>query len=181
MSLPKLHLGCGSKHIPGWIHIDAVEFPHITLQHEVSSLPMLKDDSAQTIYACHVLEHFHRREVPRVLHEWKRILCPGGVLRLAVPNFAAVAIAYSTKAASLKELHGLIFGRQDYLYNIHNMIFDEETLTEELLGAGFANPHRYDWRTTEHADLDDYSQAYLPHLDKEHGMLMSLNMEAVKP
>jgi hypothetical protein len=28
--------------------------------------------------------------------------------------------------------------------------------------------------------MDDYSQSYLPHMDKENGTLMSLNLEAVK-
>jgi len=32
----------------------------------------------------------------------------------------------------------------------------------------------------EHADVDDYSQAHIPHLCKESGKLMSLNIEAVK-
>ena len=55
-----------------------------------------------------------------------------------------------------------------------------DSLTERLLSVGFCSASRYDWRRTEHATLDDYSQAYLPHLDKEHGQLMSLNVEAVK-
>jgi len=27
--------------------------------------------------------------------------------------------------------------------------------------------------------VDDFSQAYLPHMDKEHGTLVSLNLEGV--
>ena len=46
--------------------------------------------------------------------------------------------------------------------------------------VGFQEVRRWDWRTTEHTQVDDYSQAHLPHLDKEHGTLMSLNLEAVK-
>jgi hypothetical protein len=39
---------------------------------------------------------------------------------------------------------------------------------------------KYDWRDTEHSELDDFSQSYLPHMDKDNGKLMSLNIEAVK-
>ncbi|HAI38830.1 MAG TPA: methyltransferase, partial [Maribacter sp.] len=39
---------------------------------------------------------------------------------------------------------------------------------------------KYDWRQTEHAKFDDHSQAYIPHMDKENGTLISLNIEAVK-
>jgi len=49
--------------------------------------------------------------------------------------------------------------------------------------AGFNNVRRYDWRETDigHAGIDDYSQAYLPHMDKENGRLMALNVEVDKP
>ncbi|MFC1945689.1 hypothetical protein ACFLW1_00650 [Chloroflexota bacterium] len=49
-----------------------------------------------------------------------------------------------------------------------------------LDGAGFYNVHREDWRETEHRDHDDFSRAYLPHIDKENGTLVSLNIEAEK-
>ena len=39
---------------------------------------------------------------------------------------------------------------------------------------------RYNWRETEHFHIDDYSQTYFPHMDKESGKLMSLNVEAIK-
>jgi len=39
---------------------------------------------------------------------------------------------------------------------------------------------RYDWRQTIHKDYDDVSPAYIPHMDKEHGILISLNVEAEK-
>lgn len=44
--------------------------------------------------------------------------------------------------------------------------------------VGFMNTNN--WRETEHSDVDDFSQAYLPHMDKENGILMSLNIEAIK-
>ena len=31
-----------------------------------------------------------------------------------------------------------------------------------------------------HIDYDDYSQAYYPHMDKDNGILISLNVEAIK-
>lgn len=175
----KLHLGCGQKHIPGWLHIDVVDGPHISIQHEVNMLPMILDGAAEVVYACHVLEHFMRRSVGPVLKEWHRILAPSGVLRVAVPNMEAITAHYSAHH-DLAAVIGLLFGRQDGLYGFHHTVFDLPTLTADLLAAGFSSVHQYDWRTTEHAWLDDYSQAYLPHLDKEHGLLMSLNVEAIK-
>jgi len=45
---------------------------------------------------------------------------------------------------------------------------------------GFCDVRVYDWKSTEHFYVDDYSQAYLPHMDKTNGKLMSLNVEATK-
>lgn len=50
-----------------------------------------------------------------------------------------------------------------------------------LEDVGFENVRRYNWRETEHALIDDYSQAYIPHMDKENGILISLNIECSKP
>ena len=177
----KLHLGCGKRHIPGFIHIDAIDYPHVDHVATIDNLSFIPDDSIQLIYNCHVLEHFKRREVPKVLTEWKRVLMPGGVLRIAVPDFAALCEVYQRYGNKIDLIVGALFGRQDYLYNIHYNVFDYPTLSRLLEEAGFDQVQRYDWRKTEHADIDDYSQAYIPHMDKENGLLISLNVECTKP
>jgi predicted SAM-dependent methyltransferase len=177
----KLHLGCGSRYIPGFIHVDAMAAPHVDIVGPVEKLAMA-DNSASLIYASHVLEHFGRFEYKAVLQEWFRVLKPGGILRLSVPDFAACAAIYyeSGLADGLSGLVGLVVGGQRDGYDFHKMIFDEGFLRRALLETGFREVRRWDWRMTEHAGVDDYSQAYLPHLQKETGRQMSLNIEAVK-
>jgi len=58
---------------------------------------------------------------------------------------------------------------------------DITSITVELKAVGFERVARYDWRDTEHAEIDDYSQAYVPHMDKDNGTLVSLNVQAYKP
>jgi len=60
------------------------------------------------------------------------------------------------------------------------MSFDETFLTAALLQIGVSEVRRWDWRDTGQTHVDDYSQSYLPHMDKDHGLQMSLNLEAVK-
>lgn len=175
----KLHLGCGSKYIPGFIHVDIQEYPHVDFRVPVNHLTFAQDNSVDLIYACHVLEHFGRHKIDQVLGEWHRVLRKGGILRVAVPDFKAVVHRYQ-ETSDLSELIGLVSGGQRNEYDFHKMVFDEKFLRERLLRIGFASAGRYDWRNTEHAWLDDYSQAYLPHMDKEKGRLMSLNLEALK-
>ena len=175
----KLHLGCGKRHIPGFVHIDAVDYPHVAHVATIDNLGFIGDDSVDLIYNCHVLEHFRRRDVKRVLVEWLRVLKPGGTLRLSVPDFAKLCEVYQ-RSGNLELVIGPIFGRQDYLYNIHYNMFDETSLKRQLIEAGYVNPQRYEWRATEHAHIDDFAQAYIPHMDRENGTLISLNVEAHK-
>jgi predicted SAM-dependent methyltransferase len=175
----KLHLGCGKRFIPGFIHIDAVEYPHIDHVSTIDNLSFINDDSVDLIYSCHVLEHFKRKSLKSVLLEWRRILKKDGILRTSVPDFDKLCQVYqNTKDLNL--VIGAIFGRQDYLYNIHYNVFDYKSLETIFLEVGFEGVRLYDWRATEHAAIDDYSQAYIPHMDKENGLLISLNLECKK-
>jgi predicted SAM-dependent methyltransferase len=176
----KLHLGCGRKFIPGFVHIDALQYNHVDHCQQVGELGNFANGSVSLIYACHVLEHFSRWQYLKVLCEWHRVLKPGGVLRLSVPDFAACAKLYYEEGlqSGLTGLVGLVVGGQRDQYDYHGMIFDEQLLTQSLHEVGFTSVQRWDWRQVEHGSIDDYSQAYLPHMDKEQGLLMSLNLEA---
>jgi SAM-dependent methyltransferase len=176
----KLHLGCGKRFLPGFVHIDAVDYPHVDHVSTIDNLSFVPDSSIDLIYNCHVLEHFKRRDVGRVLREWHRVLKPGGVLRTSVPDFAAVCEIYQ-RNHDIGLVIGPIFGRQDYLYNIHYNVFDFASLRCDLEAAGFSDIRKYDWQQTEHANVDDYSQAYIPHMEKQTGVLISLNVECNRP
>jgi len=177
----KLHLGCGKRYIKGFVHIDLREMDHIDYCAPVEKLDFLESGSVDLIYASHVLEHFGRHEYMDVLREWYRVLKPEGVLRVAVPNFDAVVQFYTEKSDDMNLILGqLVGGQKNGEFDFHNMVFSEKSLTESLLNTGFSKVLPYDWRDTEHADVDDFSQSYLPHMDKENGFLLSLNLEAFK-
>ncbi len=183
----KLHLGCGWRHIPGFVHVDLFDLPHIDHQHAVDELPMFADNSADLIYASHVFEYFDRQKAACVLGEWRRVLKPNGILRLAVPEFPALMKVYE-QTGDLNKILGPLFGRmvikkandEDQMI-YHRTVYDFATLKCLLEENGFADVRRYDWQQTIHKDHDDFSQAYFPHMDKEHGLLISLNVEANKP
>lgn len=176
----KLHLGCGTKIIEGFINIDVRLLPGVDIVSSIESLPMFEDNSVDLIYCCHVLEHFPRNNVQQILQEWYRILKPTGILRISVPNFEAVVTHYNIHN-NLQKLLGLLYGGQTYKENFHYNIWDYKTMKTFLESIGFNSIKYYDWRLTEHANIDDFSQAYLPHMDKENGVLMSLNIECIKP
>jgi hypothetical protein len=175
----KLHLGCGEKIITGYINIDTRALPGVDVIDDIGKLDNFDNETVELIYVSHVLEHFSRREYMAVLTRWYNLLNEGGILRLAIPDFEKVVEHYN-KFKDIEMLRGFLYGGQNYKENYHYCAWDFDKLRNDLISIGFKSVKRYDWQTTEHAHIDDYSQCYLPHMDKEKGMLMSLNIEATK-
>ncbi len=175
----KLHIGCGKRYFKGWTNLD-VNTGIADMIDDAAKLTKIADDSCELVYAAHVLEHFGREETLSVLKVWYKKLKPGGILRLSVPDFAKVVLIYQKGWDLDSRLLGYVTGGQRDQYDVHKMIFDQKNLTRLLKEAGFKTVRLWDWRKTEHTQYDDYSQAYLPHMDKEKGTMMSLNIEGVK-
>lgn len=177
----KLHLGCGRRDFgPDWVHIDGGSYPHLA-GSDIVRLPY-SNNSVDLIYASHVLEYFDREEVVYVLEKWFSKLVEGGVLRIAVPDFEAMVGLYYHNNLPLARLLGPLYGKMSMgdktIY--HKTVYDFNSLKTVLQVVGFQQIKRYNWQDTEHAHHDDHSQAYIPHMDKIHGTLISLNVEAVK-
>jgi predicted SAM-dependent methyltransferase len=179
--MKKLHLGCGWRDFgPDWVHIDGGDYSHLNYK-DITLLPF-EDNSIDLIYSSHVLEYFNREEVIPILKEWNRVLKPNSVLRIAVPNFEVICQLYLNNNIPVEKFLGPIYGRMSMGDNIiyHKTIYDFKSLKNLVESYGFKNTKKYNWRETEHHMFDDHSQAYLPHMDKEHGTLISLNIETIK-
>ena len=176
----KLHLGCGDKILKGFVNVDIRKNEGVDLIDDISILSTIPDKSVDLIYACHVLEHFNRNNYEKVLKRWYEVLSPGGKLRLSVPDLKKVFHSYVEDGVSLEQLMGFLYGGQTYKENYHYVGFDKPTLTKKLKNIGFKKINDWDWRETEHSNIDDFSQAYIPHMDKTNGKLMSLNLLAIK-
>jgi predicted SAM-dependent methyltransferase len=177
----KLHLGCGWRNFgEDWVHIDGGDYDHLD-HHDVCKLPY-EDDSVDLIYASHILAYFDREEASQILKEWRRVLKNGSALRVATPDFEAMSALYAKGEYTLDSFLGPLYGKMSMgkhtIY--HKTAYDVESLKNMLLKAGFHDIIMYDWQDTVHAQFDDHSQAYLPHMDKESGTLISLNLECIK-
>lgn len=175
----QLNIGCGNKKIPGFINIDSREETNPDLVCDLFSVDdYFKPKSVDLIYLCHVLEHLQRNDTESFLLKCKLLLKENtGVLRISVPDFSQI-VSYYHLTGNIKPLQTLLYGGHKYKEDYHFVCFDYNSLSSLLLECGFSYTRKYDWKLTEHAYIDDYSQAYLPHMDKVNGMLMSLNVEA---
>ena len=88
-----VNLGAGHDTNPYEVNVDLRDDPNIQYKCDIRNLPNDWENQFDMAKAHHVLEHFDFRDVPAVLKEWVRILKPGGVLRIAVPDREAIAKA----------------------------------------------------------------------------------------
>jgi len=177
----KLHLGCGWRDFgPDWVHIDGGDYKHI-VSKDIINLDY-PDNSVDVIYASHLIAYFDRDEIVPILMGWWRKLKPGGILRLATPDFGAMVMLYQNQGFPLDNFLGPLYGKMPMgnqtIY--HKTVYDFMGLKSLLGLIGFTKVQNYDWQNTDHSQYDDHSQAYQPHMDKENGVLISLNVEAVK-
>jgi predicted SAM-dependent methyltransferase len=182
LSMIKINMGCGWRNFgKDWVHIDGGDYKHLD-HNNVRELSQFESNSVELIYASHVIEYFDRFEVIDLLNEWKRILKPYGVLRLAVPNYAVLSKLYLSGQVNIESVLGPLYGRMQMGDKViyHKTAYDFLSLKKLLHDIGFYNVMLYDWRKTEHAEFDDHSQAYFPHMDKSNGTLISLNVECIK-
>jgi predicted SAM-dependent methyltransferase len=180
--MKKINMGCGWRNFgPSWIHIDSGDYGHLDYT-SITDLSQFEDNSIDLIYSSHVIDYFDRERVVPLLEEWYRVLKPNGVLRVAVPNFEQISKLYSEGKYPLSYFVGLLYGKMpmgaDTIY--HKTVYDFDSLKSVLESISFRKVSLYDWRETSHSEFDDHSQAYLPHMDKDNGTLMSLNMECTK-
>lgn len=104
---------------------------------DARTLPF-RSNSFSTVYASHVLEHFHGRESVGILREWIRVLQPGGELQVFVPNLEWVQAQIASGICDEFVLNAL-YGRQEYESDVHRTGFTPYTLRETLKIAASSN------------------------------------------
>jgi predicted SAM-dependent methyltransferase len=115
------------------------------------------------VRASHILEHFPHGQAADVLKEWARLLAPGGILKIAVPDFDWIVKAYSNGRRQDGLLEAYLFGGQVDADDYHKAFFNEDKLKRLLEDAGLTDVKRWE------ADAEDCSS-----------LAVSLNLQGVK-
>lgn len=90
----KLHLGCGTKRLEGWVNIDSVSECRPDLVHDITKPLPYADQAADELLAEDLLEHFDKYIRYLVFYEWVRVLRVGGKITLQVPDFKTILLRY---------------------------------------------------------------------------------------
>ena len=152
----RVHLGCGNALFPGWINLDCYP-PRHEPGVEVLVLDMrrglpLAEASVRSVYSEHFFEHVPFEIVRHgLVPEMLRILEPGGVARIGVPDGEYFAKNYvATRQGQADPLYVEHLGSRtpmemlnDVVHGFtHHFLYDYETLETIFREAGFVDLRR---------------------------------------
>lgn len=163
----RLHLGCGARLIAGWLNIDlekdATAEPdesHKFMAYDLRNGLPFGEASVDRIFSEHFFEHLTRHDAFRLLRECHRVLTPGGVIRVSVPDLRTLIAKYLEDEAGDKgalcfaQPVGWLPATRCQLVNEgmrlwgHLFVYDVQELTLVFREAGFngivrASKHGY--------------------------------------
>ena len=169
----RLHIG-GKVRREGWTVLNIAPGDHVDIVGNCNDLSALADESCSEIYASHVLEHLaYDGEVQRALKGFHRILVPNGRLRVSVPDMEVLCRLFLLPNMNFQHRYMImrrLFGGRTDPHDIHYTGMFYEYLGAMMHEAGFRNIER----VTEFGEFKDASSL------KSYGLLVSLNLQAVK-
>jgi predicted SAM-dependent methyltransferase len=91
-----LNIGCGSNYskTSNWVNLDFISLDKDVISHNLLNGIPFPNDTFDLVYHSHVLEHFKKRDAEYLLKECYRVLKPGGVLRVVVPDLEKIVRHY---------------------------------------------------------------------------------------
>ena len=139
----KLHIG-GKTRTEGWEVLDANPAPHVDHVCNAVDLSQFADNTFAQIYASHVVEHLdYIGELQDTLKEWNRVLTPGGIIFISVPDLEILAALILDKPRlTIGErffVMRMIFGGHVDKYDYHVTGLTEEFLTDILQICGYVS------------------------------------------
>ncbi len=177
--LRRLNWGCGDWTIAGWINADIKEGDGIDLVGDIREGLPLDSDSIDYAVSIHSLPEIPYTELIPTLVELRRVLKPGGLVRIALPDLDKGIEAYHRRDESYFKVPdedatsvGAKFVTQMVWYGYSRSLFTHEFIEEQLLRAGFTSVH--------HCSFKQTSSAYPEIVALDNRELESLFVEAVK-
>ena len=142
----RLHLGAGTHRPPGWLNVDVLGMAPDLAWDLRRQLPF-PDGAAEAVFLEHVLEHFTLAAGLDLLEECRRVVRPGGIVRVGVPDFGRYLQSYAGDGAFVERLRP---GRPTRLLAVgevalghgHLSVWDAETLELALRESGFPDARR---------------------------------------
>ncbi len=160
--LRRLNWGCGAAGEPGWLNSDIKDGPRIDVPGDILAGLPLDDDTFDYAVSIHALPELPLDAQVPALAELRRVLKPGGVLRLGLPDLLKGVAAYHRGERDyflVPDEDARSFGAklvtQLLWYGYSKTLFVPDFVEEMLLRAGFGAVHHVGFRETasDHAGI----------------------------
>ena len=89
-----INLGCGSRIHPDWRNLDVNPYVGGVESWKASEGIPATSQSVDIVYHSHLLEHLQQEEGEDLIQECFRVLKPGGILRIVVPDLERICRDY---------------------------------------------------------------------------------------
>ena len=133
--MKRLNLGCGTRIHPDWTNVDFATTRPGVLAHDLRLGIPFAEATFDVVYHSHVLEHFSKAEGKQFMAECFRVLRPGGVLRVAVPDLETICRLY------LENLEGALQGSVSAAANYEWMMIELLDQTTRTTPGGCAREY----------------------------------------
>ena len=159
----RLHVGCGKLRFDGWVNIDARRSRAVDLVWDLRCGLPGEDGSAELIYSEHFLEHLTTAQGVGFLCECRRVLCPGGIVRIAMPSLEFVL--ERATSGHWREQDWLTWPEYQHVATRaeminsafrdwgHQWLYDREELERRLREAGFTRLRFMEPQESDHPEL----------------------------
>jgi predicted SAM-dependent methyltransferase len=142
----RLHLGSGGHPLEGWVNVDVLGMEPDVYWDLRQGIPF-PDGSAEAVFLEHLIEHFTLADGLDLLDECHRVLVPGGIVRVGVPDFGRYLVSYATDGEFVERLRPgrptrLLAVAEVALGHGHRSVWDAETLERVLSECGFVDARR---------------------------------------
>lgn len=103
LKLSLLHFGCGYSILSGWLNVDVYPLSRKVMRCDGRKKLPFREDQFDCIYCEHMIEHIEYGEALSLAQEFKRILKPGGTIRIVTPDLERFAKMVLQKTSRLEE------------------------------------------------------------------------------
>lgn len=140
-----LHLGSGHLPKEDWVNVDLVLGGPVDVAWNLRRTLPFADGSVRAIFHEHLLEHLDLSSALRLARECHRVLEPGGILRIGVPDAGAYARSYAAGGSGVIEAYrpgrptAMLALQEVFYLHGHRTMYDDATLCLLLEEAGFRN------------------------------------------
>ncbi len=144
----RLNLGAGDSHIEGLLNVDR-KYGGEAYPLKLNSGHLVEPETCELIRASHLLEHFSYTQTIAVMCDWVKALKPGGILKVAVPDFENLVEMYETGSDNTFEQY-LMGGHVDE-NDHHGAIFNAAKLFQLFEVAGLTDIKGWESEITDSA------------------------------